>query len=419
MVVDLERVILHSDLNNCYASIECLYRPELRNRPVAVGGSEEARHGIILAKNNIAKSWGIKTGDALWQAREKCPELVIVPPNYPLYLRFSRLARRIYQQYAERVESFGIDESWIDLTESMHTLLKGKSEEAIADEIRERIKFELGITASIGVSFNKIFAKLGSDLKKPDATTVISKENFQEKVWPLPVGELLYVGKATEHKLWLKGMNTIGDLACADVKNLRLSLGKWGETLWSFANGYDQAPVTTCNEAVWIKSVGNSITTQRDLYNEEDVFMIITVLAESVAARLQENGFKCQTVAIHIRDKNLSGFTRQQKLSMPTCLSQEIRQKAMELFKIHYRWQAPIRSIGVQGCDLVPALQPQLQLFSDSKREKQERLELAVSDIRKRFGNKSIVRANVLQDRQLTSFDPQVEHVIHPVNFFR
>lgn len=414
----MERVVLHSDLNNCYASIECLHRPEIKNKPVAVGGSEEARHGIILAKNNIAKSWDIKTGEALWQAKEKCPELVIVPSNYPLYLRFSRLARRIYQDYSDQVEAFGIDESWIDLTSSMQTLQKDRTGKEIADEIRERIKFELGITASIGVSYNKIFAKLGSDMKKPDATTVISKENYKDRVWPLPVEDLLYVGKSTKQKLWLKGIRTIGDLACADVKNLRLALGKWGETLWSFANGYDISPVTVCGEETWLKSVGNSITTCRDLLNENDVWMVVTVLAESVAARLQENGLKCQTVALHIRDSELKSITRQKKISRPTYLSKDIIGAEMELFQQHYHWQAPIRSIGVQGCDLQPAIQPQLQLFSDKDRERQEKLEETVRDIRRRFGNKSIVRANVLQDKQLTSFDPQVEHVIHPVNYF-
>ena len=253
----MARTILHVDLNNFYASVECLYHPELRGKPVAVAGDVAERRGIILAKNMQAKAAGVKTGEAIWQAQQKCPGLVCVPPDYKKYLRFSRLARQIYSDFTDRIESFGIDECWLDLTNS--TQLFGSGAE-VADTIRRRLREELGITGSVGVSFNKIFAKLGSDMKKPDATTIITPENFLDVVWPLPVEELLYVGRSTKTKLNNRAIFTIGDLARRDVKLLKLSLGVWGETLHDFANGLDQAPVALAGEESFVKSVGNSTT---------------------------------------------------------------------------------------------------------------------------------------------------------------
>lgn len=258
--VNVVRTILHVDLNNFYASVECLYRPDLRGQPVAVTGEVEQRHGIVLAKNMPAKAAGVKTGEAIWQARAKCPKLVCLPPDYKKYLRFSRLARAIYADYTDKIESFGIDENWLDVTGS--TLVMGSGAE-IADEIRRRVRETLGITASAGVSFNKIFAKLGSDYKKPDATTVITPENFRRIVWPLPVGELLYVGRSTERKLHNRVILTIGDLAGRKVHDLQLLLGVWGETLWNFANGRDESPVARIGAETYVKSVGNSTTTPR------------------------------------------------------------------------------------------------------------------------------------------------------------
>ena len=233
----MERTVLHIDCNKFYASVECLYRPEIRNKPVAVGGDVESRHGIILTKNEIASKYGLTGGEPLWKARKKCPDLIIVPPNYPLYLRFSKLARMIYADYSEFIEPFGLDENWIDVSGSV------QSGEEIANEIRERVKSELGITVSVGVSFNKIFAKLGSDYKKPDAVTVISKDNFRDIVWPLPCGDLLMVGRATAAKLNSYGIKTIGELANTDEKFLKTVLGKNGQTLRDYANGLDISPV--------------------------------------------------------------------------------------------------------------------------------------------------------------------------------
>jgi len=409
---------LHSDLNNYYASVECLYRPEIRDKPVAVCGSQEARHGIVLAKNYLAKATGIQTGEVIWQARLKCPNLVVVPPNYPLYLRYSRLAREIYAYYTDQVEPFGLDEAWLDVTGSTHIF---GDRIKIANEIRKRMKDELGITASVGVSWNKIFAKLGSDLKKPDATTVITRENYKQVVWPLPASDLLYVGRATKRKLAYYGIGTIGDIAAADPIFLKSRLGKWGEVLWAFANGYDNSPVIRMGEESIIKSIGNSITTPRDLESDEDVWMTICILSESVAARLREQGFKCRTVHVHVRDKDLFTFGFQGKFPKPTNLSNNLADKAMTMFREQYNWSNSIRSLGVRGCDLVTAdASEQLSLFCDeSRRIKQENLETTVDTLRQRFGHLAIQRAVLLQDSDLSTINPKEDHVIHPVAFFK
>lgn len=413
----MERSILHIDMNACYASIECLHRPSIRNCPVAVGGDAEARHGIILAKNDLAKKFGVKTGEALWQAKQKCPGLVIVPPRYDLYLRFSRMAREIYAEYTDLIEPFGLDEAWIDVTGS------GVFGDAIhiAEEIRQRIKFELGITVSIGVSWNKIFAKLGSDFKKPDAVTVFGTEDYKERVWPLPVEDLLYVGPSTTGKLKSHYINTIGDLAQTDPELLRKWFGKMGYVLHTFANGNDSTPVSPMGEVAVIKSVGNSTTTPRDLTCEEDVSIIFYVLAESVAARMREDGFRAKTVQISLRDTDLHSFERQCKLTTPSCLASEIHDAGMDLLRKNYRFQRPLRSVGIRGADLVPidtALQ--LNLFEDPwRREKRERLEATVDDLRNRFGHHAIARAVTMVDASLGTINPKGDHIIHPVGYFK
>ena len=412
----MSRTILHCDLNNFYASVECLYRPELRGKPVAVSGDVENRHGIILAKNQLAKAAGVKTGEAIWQAKGKCPGLVCLPPDYRKYLRFSRLARKIYADYTDKIEAFGIDENWLDVTGSAALFGDGVR---IANEIRRRIREEMGVTASVGVSWNKIFAKLGSDMKKPDATTLITEGNFRDIVWPLPVEELLYVGRSTKNKLNNRAVFTIGDLAARDVQLLKLTLGVWGETLWTFANGLDAAPVAQSGEESFIKSVGNSTTTPRDLVNIEDVKMIVYVLAESVAARLRRYGLKCRTVAVHIRNNELYSFERQGKLPVPSFLAKDIAGKALELFRQNYTWDRPIRSLGVRGADLVTEHGAvQLDMFAPDSAE-QEQLERTLDRLRERFGPYCVRRCALLQDERLTGFNPKDDHVIHPVSFFR
>ncbi|HEY8423153.1 MAG TPA: DNA polymerase IV [Clostridia bacterium] len=414
----MDRVILHSDLNNFYASIECLYNPELKNKPVAVCGDPELRHGIVLAKNYIAKLYGVKTGDVIWEAKLKCPDIVIVPANFPLYLKFSQLARQIYESYTDKIESFGIDECWLDVTQSLK--IKGDGVK-IAQDISRRVKEELGVTVSIGVSWNKIYAKLGSDMKKPDAITVITKENYKQKVFPLSVDNLLYVGKATKAKLAKLNIRTIGDLAECDINLLKTHLGKWGEYLWFFANGLDNSPVTPNGSESVVKSVGNSATTIRDLATEEDVKMIVTVLSESVARRLREQSLKGQCVHLGLQDVDMNYWAKQMKLKEPTYISGEIAKAAMHMFKNYYSFDKPVRNVSVSVSALCGAdCLTQLDFFGNAaKQQKAEKLEKAIDEIRRRFGYFAISRATVLQDKTLTGLNPKEENVIHPYSYFK
>ena len=407
----MERTILHVDCNKFYASVECLYRPEIRDKPVAVGGSTESRHGIILTKNEIASKYGLTVGEPLWKARQKCPDLIIVPPNYPLYLRFSRLCRKVYEDYSEYIEPFGLDESWLDVTGNQQTGLE------IAEEIRQRVKTELGITVSIGVSFNKIFAKLGSDYKQPDAITVISKDNFKKIAWELPACDLLFVGRSTTKKLSYYGIDTIGDLANTNVEFLKKILGKNGETLWLFANGLDSSRVRHKDETDDIKSIGNSTTTPRDLIDDGDVKTVFRVLCESVATRLREQGLKGRCISIYVRDTELNSFTRQRKLSCATNVSSEIFDCAFKLFCENYNWERHIRSLGVSVNDF-DELYEQFDFEGKvEKREKLERIETTVDALKLRFGNYCIQRACQLERRDLSGFNPHDEHIIHPIGY--
>ena len=413
----MERIILHSDCNSFYASVECLHHPEIREKPVAVGGDIEQRHGIILAKNQLAKQFHVSTGEAIWQAKQKCPELIVLPPDFPLYLRFSRLARDIYLDYSSRVEPFGLDEAWLDITSRENQKDKG---EKTAQEIRKRIREELGITVSIGVSYNKIFAKLGSDYQKPDAVTLITKENYRQIAWPLPVSDLLYVGPATKRKLNGFGVHTIGELAQTPVEILCSKFGKIGDILWCFSNGLDSSPVADFQNEPVVKSIGNSTTAPRDLESDEDVKIILYVLADSVARRLREQGLKGRTIHISVRDNSLFSFTRQKSLLSYTNLTGEIAGEALSLFREHYRWKRPVRSVGISVSDLAAdTIYSQTSLFCDEvKREKVERLDKALDRLKARFGTFAVQPAVLLKDRKLSGFDPKNDHIIHPVGYF-
>lgn len=428
----MSRTILHSDCNCFYASVELLHHPELRGKPVAVGGDPEARHGIVLTADYTAKRYGVKTGMALWQAKQVCPDITFLPPRMDLYLRFSRMAQEIYAEYTDKREPYGIDESWLDVTDSVS--IKGDGYR-IAQEISSRMKKELGITVSVGVSFNKIFAKLGSDYKKPDAITTMNKDEYKEKAWPLPVSDLLYVGSATNKKLYSMGILTIGDLARTDETLLVRRLGKMGSILWAFANGYDDSPVKLENTSAPVKSVGNSTTTPKDMETDEDVKIVLYILAESVAARLRENGFRCRTVEISIRDKDLFHFSKQMKLKNASNITREIAEAGYKLYKENYRlpanekelknstpeyYQKPLRSIGIRGTDLVTDyFWKQLDLFMDPQfREKQMKMDEAVDIIRKRFGFYSIQRGLMYRDRLLSACDAKSDHTVHPHGYF-
>lgn len=410
-MIKTDRAILHSDMNAFFASVECLDKPELRKVPVAVGGSEEARHGVVLAKNQLAKERGVKTGEPLRQARQKCPRLVVVPPDHSKYKKYSQLAREIYLQYTDRFEPFGIDEGWLDVTESVRLFGSGRE---IAHDIRRRMKLELGLTVSVGVSWNKVFAKLGSDYKKPDAVTVFDRSNYKQFVYPQPVSNLLYVGRSTANKLNLHGIRTIGQLAAADPHHLELLLGKWGLMLHDFACGNDDSPVAKADEQSQIKSVSNSITTPRDLVSDDDVKIIFTVLAASVARRLRERSLYGRMVRIWVRDNTLHSFTRQCHLDNPTCLASELVAAAMELFRRHYNWSKPIRSLGLGAADLAEeeGLVTQCDIFSSEReRDKKEHLARVMDEIKDRFGNASLRPASLLTDTRLADFTPKDDPV--------
>ncbi len=406
------RTILHSDLNNFYASVELLKHPEYKDMPVAVCGNKEDRHGIVLAKNQIAKSFGVSTGEVIWSAKKKCKNLVTFPADFPAYLRVSKAVRDIYARYTDKIESFGIDECWLDVTESIK--LFGTGEE-IAEKIRTEIKTEIGVTVSIGVSFNKVFAKLGSDMKKPDAITVISPENYKQLVWRLPVSDLLYVGKATEKKLCSIGVHTIGDVANCNEKVLVNLLGVWGKNLYTYACGLDDSPVMDKRAEEGAKSISNSLTNYRDAISRDEVFTLILLLAESVAGRLRESGLgKAETVRLGITDSELNGYGRQMKLSMPTSSAQTIANACYELFDKFYNWSNPVRGVTVGVSGFTHGVE-QLGFGLENEREKKEdKLDKTIDQIRRKYGNNSVQRATILKDSRLAQTDIKGEHLIHP-----
>ena len=411
------RHILHCDMNCFYASVEMQRHPELRDTPLAVCGSQEERHGIVLTANYIAKPYGVKTGMAIWQAKQRCPQLVTLPPDMDEYIRISRYAREIYEDYTDQVEPFGLDENWLDVTGSVG--LYG-SPMTIAREISSRIKSELGITASIGVANNKITAKLGSDYKKPDAITRIEQDNYKEIVYPLPVEDLLYVGPATSKKLRAIGIDTIGRLAECPEDVLQRRLGKMGLVLSMFAKGRDVSPVQKTDHIPNVKSVGNSATTPRDLVSEGDVQLMLLLLAESVCSRMRELASRCTVVEIYARDTELRSMLRQRKLPAPSCSSQELAEVGLELFRRNYHWERPIRSIGLRGAGLVEAVGTvQMSLYAeDQRRDKWERIARAVDHLRQRYGYMSVRRALLDTDPRLGHINVRDDHTVHPVGYF-
>ena len=389
----MDRVILHCDLNCFFASVELLSHPELREVPVAVCGDPSSRHGVILAKNEPAKKFGIRTAETIWQARKKCPDLVLLKPHHDLYRVYSRKVNAIYDEYTDLVEPFGIDESWMDVTGSLH--LFGGDARALADELRRRIREELGLTLSVGVSFNKVFAKLGSDYKKPDATTVISRENWKEIIWPLPVGDLLFVGGAAQKILRQYGIRTIGQLAGCERSMLENLMGKMGSQLYEYANGLDGEAVRSRADAEPVKSVGNGTTFPQNLTTREQAHGGIALLADSVATRLRREGLYAGGLQVTVRDPEFRDRSRQRRLEAPTHLIRDITGTATELLEELWTPPAPIRALTVTAIYLSQEGEAyeQADLFTLSaapKKEKQEKLEAAMDRIRGKYGNASI-----------------------------
>lgn len=389
-------MILHCDMNGFYASVELLDRPDLVNKPMAVCGDPESRHGIILAKNELAKKFGVVTAETIWQAKKKCPDLQLVSPHHEKYKMYSKKINQIYLQYTDQVEPFSIDESWLDVTASLQLFGSGIE---IADQIRERVKRELGLTLSVGVSYNKIFAKMGSEYKKPDATTVISRENYQELLWPMDVGEMFFVGAATAEKLRGMGIATIGDLARANPLALESLLGKHGPMLCAYANGQDTDPVRKYGDREPVKSVGNGITFKRNLQGMDDIITAVTSLSDTVATRLREQRMKAWGVKIDIKDPNFQTISRQKQLMHPTHLTSEIREAVLELIQASWRINDPIRLLTITAINLTDeTAEEQLSLFDApaEDREKDESLDRAMDDIRRKFGGSSITFGQVM-----------------------
>lgn len=383
------RTILHCDLNNYFASVELLDHPELQSKPVIVGGSTEDRHGIVLAKNYPAKAYGIITGESIRQAYDKCPSMIILEPHYDKYMEYSQKVRRIYSRYTDQIEAMGIDECFLDVTGSRRLFGDG---ETIADRLRREVREETGLTISVGVSFNKIFAKLGSDMKKPDATTVIPPESFREIIWGLPAHEMLGVGMKTYKKLYYRGIRTIGDIAHCSPELMRSYLGKAGEVLWVYANGWESSPVMHESERCPIKSIGHGTTTRADLENEREVFDLIIELTQEIGAKLRKNDLKAGGVAIGIRENDLTFREYQVKFRTPTQLTRELSRAAMDLFHRKHVWRNDIRSVTVRAIYLEQKSAPeQLDMFADlAKRSELLTLEHTIDKLRERYGDHSV-----------------------------
>lgn len=407
----MERVILHSDINNCYASIECLYDESLRGKAVAVAGSVEARHGIVLAKSEPAKRCGVKTGDTVWQAQKKCRDLIVVPPHFDRYVKYSELVRGIYRRYTDEIEPFGLDEAWLDVTGSRSLFGDGVQ---IANDIRTRIREEFGLTVSVGVSFNKVFAKLGSDMKKPDAVTEITRQDFREKIWNLPVTDMLGCGRATVQKLKQYGVYTIGQLAACDVRFLTNVFGKGGEMLWRYANGLDAARVCPDGFVPVSKSIGHGATCMRDLQTPHEVWLVMLSLSQEIGRRLFAEHLAATAVQISVKNNALFVRQYQHPLPLPTQSAFELAQAAFSLFQSVYRWELPVRAVTVRAISLTDDAAPiQTDLFSDFARHtQQEKIDAAVRNIRARYGKGSIFNACLLCETAIPHGAP--EHAVLP-----
>ena len=395
-----ERVILHSDLNCFYASVEMMLDPTLKGKAVAVCGSTEDRHGIVLAKSELAKKAGIKTGMVNWEARQLCKDLIVVPPQYDQYLKYSKLTQSIYHRFTDQVEPFGMDECWMDVTGSQGVYGDGMS---IAESIRAAVKEELGLTVSIGVSYNKIFAKLGSDMKKPDAITQIRREDFMEKVWPLDASEMIYCGRATTAKLAKYGIRTIGQLAATDPALLKSWFGVNGLALWRYANGTDTSRVCHKDFVSPVKSVGHGITCTADLENEDEVHKVILALSQDIGHRLRVHELSARGVQLYVRGNDLLGAQFQCKLPFTTQLPSEIAASAYQVFRQKYSWGNKVRAVTVRAIDLVPQNTPQqMSMFVDGGQiDKKERLQDAIEQLRDRFGKHAITYGALLGDLKM------------------
>lgn len=393
----MERTILHCDLNNFYASVEQKAHPEYDGMPLAVCGNPEVRHGIVLAKNMLAKAAGVATGEAIWISRKKCPGIVFVPPHYDEYVRYSNEVFGIYTEFTDRVESFGLDECWLDVTGSLR--LFGCDGKTLADRIRETVKARTGLTISVGVSFTKVLAKLGSDLKKPDATVVLDREHYMDKIGSLPPSDLIMIGKSTAKKLENLGIRTIRALAEADRTVLRERFGIVADKISDAARGIENEEVRLYYDKRVPKSVSNGTTTPRDMTTEEDFSIVVYALAELVAMRLRRFGMSAQGVGLSVREAaTLHHKSVQTVLSTPTCNASDIAQNAIALLPKIHAFPAPLRAVTVAATRLTDGNVTQMSLFDAEKDEREERLEKSIDSIRNKYGYKSVKRGLMLKN---------------------
>ncbi len=392
------RDILHCDLNNFYASVECKLFPELADKYVAVCGNPDARHGIVLAKNEKAKKCGVATGDVMWEAVKKCPELICVPTHFDEYGKYSQLVRDVYYRFTDLVEPYGLDECWLDVTGSQK--IHGSPRE-IADKIRQTVKEEVGLTISVGVSFTKTLAKLGSDLKKPNATTVLSQKNFKHVAWDLPCGEFFMCGKRTAEKLKRMNIFTIGDIANAPDHILKKILGINGLKLKSEANGISDEPVGNADNLPPPKSVGHGVTTNRDLVTDDEAVALIFALSSHVAGRLRRYDLCGKKISVSVKNNRLETVSKQANMPFYSANENEIASECVSLYKTFYEVEnmLPIRAISVSVSSLLPInVLAQDSTERKASEDKTLNLDRKIDDIRERYGFDSLIKASSLEE---------------------
>lgn len=395
------RIIFHVDVNSAFLSWNAVYalqhgaKVDLRKLPSIVGGNQATRHGIVLAKSIPAKKYGIQTGEPVVSARRKCPNLVVSPPDYLLYMKCSQSMIEILKEYSDKIQIFSIDECFIDMT-CMQRLL-GRDYHKIATEIKDRIKNELGFTVSVGISTNKLLAKMGSDLQKPDAVVTLFPEEVKEKMWPLPVRDLYMCGKATEKKLHSMGIYTIGDLARTEPEYLKYKLKSWGEMLYNFAHGIEDSEVNPNGSIPYIKSIGNSCTIHFDVEDYDTAHKVLLSLVETVGMRLRHGNFCCRLIQVSIKTNELISYSHQRKFEVPTDCTNAIYEEACRLFDNAWKGE-PIRHLGVRVSELCGNDFIQLSLF-DKDWQKHRLIDRAIDEIRMKYGSYSVYRASFLHSR--------------------
>ena len=383
-----DKVILHVDLNNFYASVEAILNPALVGKAIAVCGDPDRRCGIVLAKSEPAKKMGVKTGDVIWQAKQKCPDIIIVPASHGVYGEYSKKVQEIYCRYTERVEAFGGDECWLDVTDSLKLLKKNGRE--IADEIRSIVKSELGLSVSVGVSWNKTYAKLGSDYKKPDATTEITPDNYSDIVFAMPVANMLYVGRKSIRLFEKLGIKTIGDLAGFDVDLLRSHIGITAVALIEAARGEDNSQVAPYYHKRVVKSVGNGTTVPKDLVNQRQVEQVMYLLAEEVAYRLRKKGLKGFTVNLSIKSPDMSWVGAQESVKIATNSVNKILQACSGI--LDKLWdRKPVRALRIAVSNLTSDTRQQLDFLEETvDSDKEDKLSALFDTVRRKYGVNSI-----------------------------